>query len=390
MPADSTPPERQLEADLRAAREAKGISLDAIQRETRIPADVLARFEEGRLLGDPAFNEVYLRALLRAYAHAVGLQAADVVAGYDAQREGAYRGLAASSSAQLSLGLGGGAIGSIAPATPAPPPAPVSRVEASAAGVGVETPSAAPPEATPGAPGRPATLPPAPAPLPRAPSAAAPAPAVAALAAGPSEPSRVVSPALGPNEHFPKRRVARAEAAATPRAFDRSWGLVIGAAGVAVVVFGTLLWWMFRGSRPEPEERPARVAAADTARADSTRRARPPATPAASSVGPRFATPIRVTAVARGNGLQSFRVTEAPGERQSYWMETGGRQTYESSQEVVLWGEGSTQAWTDATLEWQGLRWTPPDGRAVRINAATGQRLLDSLVAAGPAAPPVP
>src|SRR5690606_24907485 len=61
------------EADLRAEREAAGVSIEQIQHETRIPADVIQRFEAGKLMNDPAFNEVYLKAFLRAYAGAIGL-----------------------------------------------------------------------------------------------------------------------------------------------------------------------------------------------------------------------------------------------------------------------------------------------------------------------------
>ena len=38
------------------------MSLADIQQKTRIPVDVLRRFEEGDLVGDPTYNEVYLKA----------------------------------------------------------------------------------------------------------------------------------------------------------------------------------------------------------------------------------------------------------------------------------------------------------------------------------------
>ena len=71
-PAISPVPSGTFEADLRATREARGLSLDDIQQQTRIPVDVLRRFEAGDLVGDPTFNQVYLKAFLQSYAKAVG------------------------------------------------------------------------------------------------------------------------------------------------------------------------------------------------------------------------------------------------------------------------------------------------------------------------------
>jgi cytoskeleton protein RodZ len=57
-------------AELRAAREAQGISLEQIAQKTMISIDVLRALESGNTSGLPA---AYVRAFLREYAERVGL-----------------------------------------------------------------------------------------------------------------------------------------------------------------------------------------------------------------------------------------------------------------------------------------------------------------------------
>jgi hypothetical protein len=182
-----------------------------------------------------------------------------------------------------------------------------------------------------------------------------------------------------------KRRVISAEAARTPRAFNRSWGLIIGGTIALVGVFALALYLLFRDRTPQPERRPE-VAAVDTAEVRDTVQADVAAPPDAPA-GPTLATPIRITVTAGEGGLQNFRVTAEPAARVGHWIEQGQSVTFESPTAVVLWGEGAEGLGGDATLELQGMRWTPSDGRVLRIDAQTGQRLLDSL-AAGTAGTP--
>ena len=159
--------------DLRAIREARNVSLDTLQRETRMPGDILARFEAGDLVGDASYSEVYLRNLLKAYAQALGLSAQEVGAAYDKAKAGAYDGRL------RRLYLDGEAD---APA--APPPS-------------------APPSGT--------------------------APAVAALSQ-PSQPKPPSPPvAERTADHLPKRRVQTAKSAASSsQPIEKSWGLILG------------------------------------------------------------------------------------------------------------------------------------------------------------------
>ncbi len=80
------------EDDLRAAREARGLSLPEIQDQTRIPVDVLRRFESGELVRDPTYNEVYLKAFLQSYSKAVGISPSKTVAAFAEQKGGRYNG----------------------------------------------------------------------------------------------------------------------------------------------------------------------------------------------------------------------------------------------------------------------------------------------------------
>lgn len=409
-----------IEARLRAAREARGLSLTDVQQETRIPADVLQRLEDGRLLGDASFNPVYLKALLKAYAGAVGLPAAEVLEGFD---PGADRLVAGPPHAVVA-----GTTPAPAVEPPPPPPEPSRRPDARRVDVTPRTSVPAPP-ATPAPGAKPSAARPsgaqvsAPIPTPAAGpavvshAAATPSPPAAGSPRGrggvPPPESPPASPALASTRaSIPtaesasatpvsglelqrtgstagdarqgKHRVMSAEAARTPRAFHRSWGLMIGGTLALVGIFALALFLLFRDRTPQPERRP-QVAAADTSAPRDTVQtdtAEPPPTS-----GPTFVTPIRITVTAGAGGLQNFRVTAEPQARVGHWVEEGQSVTFESPTAVVLWGEGAEGLNGDAALELQGLRWTPADGRVLRIDAQNGQRLLDSLSGAGPARP---
>jgi len=406
-----------LEARLRAAREARGLSLTDVQQETRIPADVLQRLEDGRLLGDASFSPVYLRALLKAYAGAVGMRQEEVMDAFDP----GSRRLVADPPRAVAVGTSpptppdpvaearpvgarrpapGGAKEAPAEAAPverapagkaparAVPAEKSQRGDAAEKAVADSGPAAREDPAAPSAPAPSARDAPArpegPAPAPEAsvpaatsdeavPAPAGPsvsAPAVSALAAG----RGVGTP--GSAATAGKRRVMSAAQARTPRAFDRSWGLIIGGTVALALVFAGMLYLLFRDRTPAPAARP-RAVAADTAQVPDTTVAEAPAPPAPA--GPTLATPIRVTVTAGAGGLQNFRVTAEPSARLGHWIEEGASMTFESPTAVVLWGEAAEGLDDGAVIELQGLRWTPADGRVLRIDPQAGQRLLDSL-----------
>lgn len=326
-------PPASFESDLRAVREGRGTTLDQIQQQTRIPVHVLQRFEEGHLLQDETYNDVYLRAFVKSYAQAVGVAPGEALDAYEAYRAGRYDGRLApgyqppASPAEAPL-----APDDAAPAAPAPAPPPAAA----------ETTAPAPPAA-------PST-----------------APAVEALRQSRATPPPA-PPAITPT------RAARPPVPGARRSFDKNWGTILGLFVVFVALLGGLLWWLvFRDAERAPvvlDEVPAE---------DSTAAAAAPA-------GPRLQLPLRVAVTAAGDGLQNFRVTADADDRRPYWVEAGTTQTFEADSTLILWGEGDEASFSDVTIDLQGVRWTPSSGRPVRLTAATGQALLDSLAAASPA-----
>jgi len=69
---------------LRAAREARGLSLDDISAVTRIRRQVLQDLEAGKTAGIPA---TYVRAFIRSYASEVGLDAEEILREYDSRTQ---------------------------------------------------------------------------------------------------------------------------------------------------------------------------------------------------------------------------------------------------------------------------------------------------------------
>lgn len=364
--ASATP----FETDLRAVRDARGTTLDQIQQQTRIPVDVLSRFEDGRLLRDETYNEVYLRAFLKSYAKAVGLSQGDVVAAYDLHRAGRYDGRLHPEH------------------VPGAEPPPTEPAAEPSAGPDATDSLAAPAAIPAGLPStddrRPPPTPRVEPPTPRTPAAAvtpAVAPAVEALRQNPEATARL-TPSAAP---VAGTRVARPGVPGARRSFDKNWGTILALFGGFVVLLGTALYFLiFRGGDAPDNDAP--LAADGNAAAIGSARVGA----GAAGSGPRLQMPLRVTVSAGGDGLQSFRATADRGDRRPYWVNGGEAQVFEADSALVLWGEGDTMSFEEATLELQGQRWTPPSGRPVRLDAQRGQALLDSLAGTAPTAPVAP
>ncbi|CAN5634050.1 helix-turn-helix domain-containing protein [soil metagenome] len=343
--------ETSFSADLRAFREARNLSLTDLQRETRIPADVIQRLESGSLLTDDSFHDVYRKNLLKEYARAVEAPASEVLNSYELVLAGRYNG---ELREVLNPGSGRKESSSPAPAMPESQDRP-SMPDASA-------------------------------------GAAAGPPAVEALSTLPeSEPEDTPQPTPAsteyrPNEHFPKRRVKSESAASASRPIERSWALIIGIAVLSVVLIGGALWLMMRDdSGLQPVQRPDQAEAeqppddTETAEARAAQEQQPVA-----GAGPRLQTPIEVTVIATGT-LGNFRVTQEPDSRRPYWLEQGESETFRSDSMIVLWGQGDSPTGLGANvrLRMQGIEWTPTPGQVLRIDRQRGQRILDSLHTAG-------
>lgn len=72
MSAESAAGER-FARDMRRIREDRNVSQDDIHRETRIAITLITAFEQDGLFKHPAFNRVYLRSFVRAYAGCIDI-----------------------------------------------------------------------------------------------------------------------------------------------------------------------------------------------------------------------------------------------------------------------------------------------------------------------------
>ncbi len=79
-------------ADLRQIREERGLTIEALHEETKIPLEIITKFEQTGLLESAIFNRVYLRSLVRSYAEVVGVSPAVAVEAMEEALEGRYDG----------------------------------------------------------------------------------------------------------------------------------------------------------------------------------------------------------------------------------------------------------------------------------------------------------
>ena len=92
MSAESIPTSlREFLTDLSAIRTKKEVTLDDLRIATKVYPHIISEFETNGLDGHPLFNNVYVRALVRSYAHAVGISAEEVVELYGKAVDGEYR-----------------------------------------------------------------------------------------------------------------------------------------------------------------------------------------------------------------------------------------------------------------------------------------------------------
>lgn len=87
-----TPSQKAFVADIRALRQASGVSLSALSEETKILRHTLEEFETSGNLYNPLFGRLYLRSLAGAYASAIGLDMARMHAALDQALADTYDG----------------------------------------------------------------------------------------------------------------------------------------------------------------------------------------------------------------------------------------------------------------------------------------------------------
>ena len=79
-------------ADLKKIREFRGISINDLHDETKIPRGLIESFEDTGLIEHPMFNRVYLRSFVRTYAEVIGISPDVALAVLVESMEGGYRG----------------------------------------------------------------------------------------------------------------------------------------------------------------------------------------------------------------------------------------------------------------------------------------------------------
>lgn len=73
-------------------REAKGIEIDTVHERTRVPVEILSKFERRGFPDRKRFNSVYRRSLVAAYARAIDINPDDVLRSAEETEIGRYRG----------------------------------------------------------------------------------------------------------------------------------------------------------------------------------------------------------------------------------------------------------------------------------------------------------
>jgi len=83
---------RRLARDLRSIRRKLGIDLKEILDQTRLAEDVIEQLEETALMGNPVFNQVYLRSLYSSYGSVLKVSHADMMQALEEATSGHYIG----------------------------------------------------------------------------------------------------------------------------------------------------------------------------------------------------------------------------------------------------------------------------------------------------------
>lgn len=317
MPDTSSPSSpRSFPDDLRRIREERGLTLEALHEETKIPLNVLEEFEETGLFENPMFNRVYLRSLVRTYASYVGVPSKVMLEALDEALLHTYQG---SLAVQY--------LGEAPPATPKPAEA---EPPPAAADATPEAPAEEAPEATEAA---------APA------ETAAPAEDAASKPVAsepeenvPDEPAEAAPPARSSPRMLKTTGTSWAAQSPGPRAQRRSrramdvrrrasytqWVLI----GGVVVVFAGVIWALLSFiNRPTDTTEP-QAALPDTAAVDTV----PPPPPR-----PRLVVgdtlDVVVVAVQKVERIHVKRDDDA---RRPYWIEEGVATVFPALERIVL------------------------------------------------------
>ena len=321
MPDDHpTPASARLAHDLREIREARGLSLDALHEETKIPMALLEQFEATGLADHPMFNRVYLRSLVRAYADLIDLPTDTALDALDEALAGTYDG----SLTRLDE-----------PEADAEPADDTEASEAAeAADEAREEPAAAPVETEPAAEDEDAVAeeqsdvpvdqapPPRSEPPPRTEPSKRSQQTPAAASVGAGEAWDAVSPAPG------ARRREQPIDYEESRSYVQ-W-VVVGVAVLALVGIIYLLVSWLGGSDDATVAQRTPPTPADTTAAPDTTAQEPQREPAA------IGDTINVVVVAAEGPVQGLRITRDDDLRRPYWIEEGEAKAFPALDRIVL------------------------------------------------------
>ncbi|HET6567774.1 MAG TPA: helix-turn-helix domain-containing protein [Rhodothermales bacterium] len=319
-------------SDLRRIREHRGITVDELHDETKIPVGLIDSFEHTGLFDHPMFNRVYLRSFVRTYAQVVGISSDLALAQLDEALEGRYVD-------QLAR--------EYLPQEQRIPPAqelasPEVQQQESFVGSEPETAADARAEAPEASEAR--TEPPPPVILPVPPPESLPQQQGEALQPEDVElvepdldepatiPSEAVAPPPVPAQREPVARPPRnrsIEPATLEEEPNRAW-LYAAAGIVAVVVVLVILFWAIG-----PSQRAATVP-------EQPISATPASPSAADTLGETVAAPVtlgdtmHVSIVAANGPVQNIKVTVDDDLRRPYWIEDGQSMTFTPTQRIII------------------------------------------------------
>jgi hypothetical protein len=301
--AASYPSREQFSSDLRRIRKARGLTLEALHEETKIPLSVLQDFEETGLFDNPMFNRVYLRSFVRTYASYVDIPTKVALEALDEALLDSYRG-------RLVVEC----LGEEPPAAETPKPQP-SNAEAAKADAPKE--DGEPPEA----------------PKPEAAKAEAKKPAKKSAAKAPPKqvpqktPARTAPTLLTTAEPLPKSQAGRRTRPVdiNARASYTQWVLIVG----AVFAFAAAIWVVLALlDRPSGVVEQQQAVVVDTTAVDTVT-VEPPR--------PRIVVgdTLDVVVVARQR-VERIHIKRDEDARRPYWIEEGVAKAYPVLDRIVI------------------------------------------------------
>ena len=385
----STGKGRRFASDLQRIRQKKGVSIEKLQEETKIPSGLIEAFEETGLFDHPIFNRVYLRSFVRNYARVINISPAFTLKALEEALAGNYEGRLATeylgiSEEEAEKTTEETEARASAPAADPTPQAPKDSTEAEP-----EPPSADEPAFE----KEPVSTPPAE-------KETTPAEEESAAEAKSAEPSKEELTAAGasasgagasPSSASKKasRQSRRRSRRSTSRSSSRQQLLYLGAALVVIALGGWLLFSFMNGENAGQAEEANASAPVATDTAGAAQQGQLPAEEVATQsvdIGPT----MDFNVVAAQGPVRELRVKVDEEVRRPYWIEEGNEMTFEAQNRISF--EPPTEATSERPLDMialqlEGVQY-PTDQRDAQgrivITRETAQAFLDSAAAQRP------